>query len=92
MSRAFADVIREEYYEGLIGGFLEGLGKLFPAKTTMYVSSGGDGSGRAMLDDMTIAEHLRPLVAYLRACGHVVPLDENSAEQTETNITDILEE
>ena len=76
----FADVIREENYEGLVGGFLEGLGKLFPAETTMYVSPGVNGSGPAMLDDMPIAERLRPLVAYLRACGHVVPLDECSAE------------
>jgi len=76
----FADVIREENYEGLVGGFLEGLGKLFPSETTMYVDLDRNGSGRVMLDDMTIAEHLRPLVAYLRACGYVVPLDDVAAE------------
>ena len=76
----FADVIHEDFYKGLTGGFLEGLGRLFPAETTMYVNPRGDGAQRATLDDMTIAEHLRPMVAYLRACGHVVPLDDSAAE------------
>lgn len=88
----FADVIREEYYEGLSGGMLEGLGRLFLAGTTMYVCPRGDGPGRTMLDDMSFAEHLQPLIAYLRVRGHVVPLNDGAADPLETNVADVLEE
>ena len=72
----FADIMREEYYEGLSGGLLESLGQLFPRDTTLYVFPQGAGDNRVTLDTMPIPDNLRPLVAYLRDGGMVVPIDD----------------
>lgn len=69
----FADIMREEYYDGLSGGILEGLGNLFPRDTTVYVYPGRHGAG---FEDLQVASHLRPLVAYLRDLGQIVPVED----------------
>jgi len=65
------DMFCEEYYDGLAGGFLEGLGQLFPADTIAYIYPQGD-SGSMALDDMPVADDVRPLLEYLHARGHIV--------------------
>jgi len=72
----FADIMREDYYEGLSGGLLEALGQLFPRDTTLYVFPAGDGDNQVTLDTLPIAANLQPLVAYLRDGGMVVPVDD----------------
>jgi len=72
----FGDIVREDYYEGLSGGILEALGKLFPPETTVYVYPMLKDGRKITLDDMPIADHLRPLVAYLRERGLVVAIDD----------------
>jgi hypothetical protein len=72
----FADIIREDYYDGLSGGILEALGNLFPPDTVAYIYPEIKEGGTATLDTMPIADHLRPLVAYLRERGHVVAVDD----------------
>jgi len=72
----FSEVAREDYYEGLDGGILEGFGQLFPPKTTAYVCPTLDGERIVTLDDMPIEDHLRPLITYLRGRGQLVPADD----------------
>jgi hypothetical protein len=72
----FARIMREEFYEGLEGGILEGLGKLFPAGTTAYIYPEHEGDRTATLDDMPAEDHLKPLIAYLRERGQVVAVNE----------------
>ena len=76
----FTGVVRSENYDGLDGGFLEGLGRLFLSDTTLYVDHGSNGSGIVKLDDMSIPDHVRPLVEYLCASGHVIPLEDQSSD------------
>lgn len=70
----FSDIIRENYYEGLSGGILEALGKLFSPGTNAYVYPVLREGRIVTLDDMEIADHLRPLVSYLRERGHVIAI------------------
>ena len=79
----FGEIVREKYYEGLSGGILEGLGKLFPPGTTAYVYPIRDRGRVITLDDMPIADHLRPLIAYLRERGHVVSADDYEPSRLE---------
>ena len=69
----FADIFREDFYDGLDGGILEGLGLLFPPGTTLYVYPARDGT---RFDAIPVADHLRPLIAYLRERGQLVPLED----------------
>lgn len=73
---AFSDIIREDYYDGLSGGILEALGKLFPAETIAYVYPASKGGETVTLDDMPIVDHLRPLVSYLRERGHLIAIND----------------
>jgi hypothetical protein len=72
----FGDIIHEDYYDGLDGGMLEGLGKLFTQNATMYVCPSRGPDGPVTLDGMPIARHLLPLVAYLRERGQIIPADD----------------
>ena len=80
----FGEIVRDDYYEGLDGGILEGLGKLFPARTTAYVyprirPQTGRKTGRrkpVRLADLPVADHLRPVVSYLHERGQLVVIDD----------------
>lgn len=72
----FARIMHEGFYDGLEGGILEGLGRLFPAATTAYVYPEHDGGQTVTLDDMPVDNHLRPLIAYLRERGRIVAVDD----------------
>ena len=71
----FADVVREDYYDGLTGGMLEALGQLFTPPATVYVHAPIGGADGGSLDAVEIAEPLRPLLAYLRGRGLVEALE-----------------
>ena len=79
----FADIMREDYYDGLDGGILEGLGKTFPAPTTAYVFPARKNAEAVTLDDMPVDDHLRPLLAYLRERGNVVGLGDDDPDGAE---------
>ena len=66
---SFADILRPAFYDGLDGGIMEGLGKLFPDGTTLYVYPGRSGTALAA---MPVADEVRPLLDYLRGRGQVV--------------------
>lgn len=72
----FGEVMREEYYDGLNGGILEGLGQLFPPATTVYVCPTVAAENLRRLDDVPIQPDLQPLIDYLRGRRHVVPIDD----------------
>jgi len=70
--KGFKEIIRPEAYEGLDGGILEGLGKLFPEGTTVYVYPNKESGKRLTLDEMDIDDSLRPLSDYLRGLGQLI--------------------
>lgn len=72
----FSRIMNEKFYEGLEGGILEGLGRLFPPGTTAYVYPERVDDVAITLDDMPVADHLRPLIGYLRERGQVVAVDD----------------
>jgi hypothetical protein len=72
----FSRIMHEKFYEGLEGGILEGLGRLFPPGTTAYVYPEHVEDVLITLDDMPMAEHLQPIVTYLRERGQVVAVDD----------------
>ena len=74
--KGFQEIFRPEVYDGLDGGILEGLGKLFPDGTTAYVCPTVEDGKRLTLDAMDFAESLRPLSAYLRGLGRLVSADD----------------
>ncbi|MGB0630938.1 MAG: TonB-dependent receptor [Alphaproteobacteria bacterium] len=74
--RGFEHIMGEEFYDGLDGGILEGLGKLFPPGTTAYVYPGAGADRNVGFDGHKVAPHLKPLVEYLRERRQVVPVDE----------------
>jgi hypothetical protein len=71
----FARIMNEKFYEGLEGGILEGLGRLFPPGTTAYIYPEHVDDIAITLDDMPIADHLKPLIGYLRERGRIVAVD-----------------
>lgn len=71
-SDGLVDVMREENYKGLAGGFLEGLGRLFLQDTVLYVDHGDDRARERGFDDVAIPHHLRPLLSYLHENGRIV--------------------
>ncbi|MEK9722715.1 MAG: hypothetical protein VW405_04420 [Rhodospirillaceae bacterium] len=76
---SFGDIFRADYYDGLAGGFLEGLGQTFPDPTYAFVYP--DGPGRALgADDLPLADEVRPLFDYLHARGQIVLVDDYHAE------------
>jgi hypothetical protein len=72
----FGDIMRQDYYGGLSGGMLEGLGQLFPPGTTVYVCPNREEGLSVGLDDYPVAPHLQPLVAYLRGLNLIVALND----------------
>ena len=73
---SFREIVHEEYYAGLDGGIMEGLGKLFPEGTTAYVCPVVEQGKTVSLDEMPLDDQQRPLIAYLRGLGRVVSADD----------------
>ncbi len=72
------EIFAEHYYEGLEGGMLEALGKLFPDNTRLYVypaREGQDATALTTADNIQLGEELQPLYEYLHRNRQVVALD-----------------
>lgn len=70
------EIFRADYYDGITGGILEGLGQLFPDKTTALVYArelAGSGAG---VEDLPVEDDLKPLLRYLHARGQIVVVDD----------------
>lgn len=70
-----SEILCDDFYSGIPGGILEGLGLLFPKPTVAYVYP-ESGDGTVALDNLPIAENQRPLLTYLRRHGQIVPVDD----------------
>lgn len=70
------DIFRADFYDGVAGGILEGLGRLFPDPTTLYIYPAEQYAPLKTFDDLPIDAELRPLVSYLRERGQVVLVDD----------------
>lgn len=81
----FADIIREDYYDGLTGGMMEALGNLFTPPATVYVHPKVEGDQIVTLDTMPVDENLQSLVAYLRERKFVVPIKAAETGRFERN-------
>ncbi len=69
-----AEILCEDFYSGMPGGILQGLGLLFPKPTVAYVYPKNSDDGPVDLDALPVAETIRPLLAYLRRGGQIVPV------------------
>jgi hypothetical protein len=82
-----------QYYEGLEGGILEAIGKLFPDNTHVFVYPTRRNGELITLENVSIPESQRHLLQYLLANNKMIPareyIDENlhiSARQLITQI------
>jgi len=66
----------EQYYEGLEGGILEAMGKLFPDNTQVYVYPTKAGGELVSLENIRVPEHLRYLLRHLVSNRLMVPSDD----------------
>lgn len=88
---SFSRTMNEDVYDGLDGGMLEGLGKLFTKNATMYVCPTVKDGQTVTLDTMPFAKDLLPLIAYLRERQRIIPMDDfdpNACAEAMTAITD----
>lgn len=61
----FDYLFNEQYYEGLEGGILEAMGKLFPDNTQVYVYPTRAGGELISLENIRVPDHLRYLLRHL---------------------------
>lgn len=76
---SLGNIFCEDYYNGLSGGILEGLGQLFPDATVAYIYPQGLFPRLTGLDDLPVEDHLRPLLDYLHNRGQIVVVDDYEA-------------
>ncbi len=88
----FAKIMNEEFYEGLDGGMLEGLGKLFTDNATMYVCPSSQDGKTVTLDQMQTAKPLVPLVDFLRGRGKIITIDDFDPTACSDDITAFVAE
>ena len=72
------EIFAEHYYEGIEGGMLEALGKLFPDNTRLYVYPAREAGGSGELttaDNLHLGDELQPLYEYLHRSRKIVSLE-----------------
>ncbi len=62
----FDQLFNEEYYEGLEGGILEAMGKLFSGNTNVYVYPTRVNGGLITLDNVKVSENTHYLLQHLK--------------------------
>ncbi|MBT3990536.1 MAG: TonB-dependent receptor [Rhodospirillaceae bacterium] len=70
------DIFREDYYDGLTGGILEGLGQMFPPSTVVYVYPTISDTSIASYEDLPVDDHLKPLLTYLHDRNQIMFIDD----------------
>lgn len=68
----FDYLFNEQYYEGLEGGILEAMGKLFPDNTQVYVYPTRTDGELISLDNIRVPDHLRYLLRHLVSNGLMI--------------------
>jgi hypothetical protein len=75
------EIFLEKYYEGLDGGILEGLGRLFKTNVRLYAYPRlADDGSIITAENLRVAAKLRHLYAYLRENEFIVPVTDYRAE------------
>jgi len=69
----FAAVFDEKFYEGLEGGILEAIGKLFPDNTHVFVYPSRQNGELVTLENVSVPESQRYLLKYLIANEKMIP-------------------
>jgi hypothetical protein len=84
--------LREEYYEKLDGGLLEGLGRLFKRRVrfVVYPSRQTATNSLQTADNLEVSPHIRHLLQYLLESGQVDPLHEYREEHLGASATSVL--
>ncbi|MBT3766332.1 MAG: hypothetical protein HN578_13755 [Rhodospirillales bacterium] len=72
-TEGLGDVFCEEYYDGLTGSILEGLGLMFSHSTVLYVYLTSSDTSN---EDLPVTDDLRPLLTYLRDRHQIVFIDD----------------
>jgi hypothetical protein len=72
--KGLGEIFHEEYYDGISGGILEGLGQTFPENTHAYVYPDHAGDPPVDLEQAHIRPEVRPLVDFLAERGQIIPV------------------
>jgi len=84
-------VFDEQYYSGLPGGILEGLGRLFQGNVRLYVYPALAQAGQvATSTTLEVAPPLQHLLAYLRAKGGIEAIEEFDSSQLHIYPNEVL--
>lgn len=88
----FSYLFDEKYYEGLEGGILEAMGKLFPDNTHVYVYPARVDGALRTLNDAPVEEKQRLLLEYLIANGLLVPCKSYNEENLHISAREIIKQ
>jgi hypothetical protein len=68
------EIFHEDYYDGISGSILEGLGQTFPANTLAYVYPDHAGDEPVNLELARIKPEVKPLLDVLAERGQIIPV------------------
>ncbi len=86
-----AELFDEKFYQGLEGGILEGLGRLFKQGVKLYVYPRLMPDGEIVTaENFRVAPHLRHLYAHLLENGHIAALSDYTAAFLPIRAADVL--
>lgn len=88
----FDYLFNEEYYNGLEGGILEAMGKLFPDNTQIYVYPTKAEGELIDLETIRVADHLKYLFRHLVSNQRMVASDEYNEERLHISARRIAEQ
>ncbi len=85
----FDAMFDEKYYEGLEGGILEAIGKLFPDNTHVFVYPTRKQGELITLEDASVPERQRFLLQYLLANQKLIPVHDYVDENLHISARDL---
>ncbi|HSH40836.1 MAG TPA: hypothetical protein VK973_01785 [Arenicellales bacterium] len=88
----FDYLFNEQYYEGLEGGILEAMGKLFPDNTQVYVYPTRAQGELLSLENIRVPDHLRYLLRHLVSNRLMIASDEYDERHLHISARRIAEE
>lgn len=88
----FDYLFNEQYYEGLEGGILEAMGKLFPDNTQVYVYPTKAHGELISLENIRVPDHLRYLFRHLLSNRLMIASDDYDAQHLHISARRIAEQ
>lgn len=88
----FDQLFNESYYDGLEGGILEAMGKLFSGNTNVYVYPTRVGEKLVTLDNVEVAENTKYLLKHLIENKHLVATKTWNDENLHISARNIVKE